>query len=179
MTDDDDNVYGPALVGPGGVWTVLLPGLADGPHTVTAVQTDAAGNASLAERAASFTVDASAPPAPVILVPADGSTTGDSTPTITGTGEAGDTLTVTIDGDAVAAVLVGAGGDLDAAARRRARRRAAHGHGRPGRRRRPVLGAVQPDDVHGGHRCPGRPGDLHAGGRHDDQQPDPHHRGDR
>jgi hypothetical protein len=71
-------------------WPTALP---DGPTTVSATATDAAGNTSPAA-SNDFTVDTAAPAAPVITGPADGSTTGDNTPAVTGTAEANSTVTV-------------------------------------------------------------------------------------
>ncbi len=57
--------------GPSGSWSKTFNGLADGTYTVTAVATDAAGNAGpSAER--TFTIDNTAPSAPVIDTPTDG-----------------------------------------------------------------------------------------------------------
>ncbi|MDL9979421.1 Ig-like domain-containing protein [Microbacterium sp. ASV49] len=75
--------------------------LTDGPYTVTATATDAAGNTSPASAPVTFTVDTAAPAAPVITAPASGSSTSDTTPDIKGTAEAGSTVTVIIDGTAV------------------------------------------------------------------------------
>ncbi|MFE6645629.1 Ig-like domain-containing protein [Nocardioides sp. NPDC057772] len=90
---------GTTTVDPAGNWSLdLTTPLADGGHTATATQTDQAGNVSPASDPVPFTVDTQAPAAPVITSPADGSTTGDNTPTITGTGEPGATVEVTVDG---------------------------------------------------------------------------------
>ncbi|SEK93114.1 Myxococcales GC_trans_RRR domain-containing protein/MYXO-CTERM domain-containing protein [Stigmatella aurantiaca] len=85
--------------------------LADGTYAVSAVSIDAVGNASPASNTNTFTVDATAPAAPVITSPADGSSTGDSTPTITGTAEPGTTVTVIIDGTPVGTAPVDASGN--------------------------------------------------------------------
>ena len=45
-----------------------------------------------------YTLDNAPPAAPVVLTPANGSSTNDSTPTVTGTAEAGSTVTVFFDG---------------------------------------------------------------------------------
>jgi hypothetical protein len=85
-----------------GNWACPTPAgpLSDGAHTVTATSSDGAGNTSGADTN-NFTVDTVAPAAPVITGPTDGSTTGDSTPTVTGTGEVGATVTVIIDGNPI------------------------------------------------------------------------------
>ena len=49
--------------------------------------TDAAGNTGPDSAANSFTVDTTAPAAPVVLTPANSSTTSDNTPTYSGTAE--------------------------------------------------------------------------------------------
>jgi hypothetical protein len=78
----------------GGVWSCVPVALTDGSHTVTATQTDAAGNVSAASAAVSFTIDTAAPAPPVITAPVDGTTTATASPTITGTGDAGAAVTV-------------------------------------------------------------------------------------
>ncbi|GGR53936.1 Ig-like domain-containing protein [Nocardioides luteus] len=98
----DGEVVGEATVDADGNWELpLTEQLADGEHTVSATQTDEAGNTSEPSAEVTFTVDTEAPGAPVVTAPADGSTTGDSTPTIQGTGEAGATVEVTVDGEVV------------------------------------------------------------------------------
>ena len=87
--------YGPVTVS-GGVWSLVVPDLADGPYTATAVQVDPAGNRSAPSTAVPFVVDTAAAP-PVITAPADGSRTGDTTPTVSGRGEPGATVTVLVD----------------------------------------------------------------------------------
>src|SRR5690606_18305835 len=72
--------------------------LTEGPHTVTATATDAAGNESDASAPVEFTVDTVAPGTPVITGPTDGALLTDTTPDITGTAEPSSTVTVTIDG---------------------------------------------------------------------------------
>lgn len=49
--------------------------LADGSHAISATQVDGAGSSSVASGAVTFTVDATAPAAPVIVAPAEGSST--------------------------------------------------------------------------------------------------------
>ena len=83
-----------AVVDGAGVWACTSAVLADGPHTITATQTDPAGNISPASPPVTVTVDTAAPPAPLVTGPAVGSSTDDSTPTVAGTGEPGATITV-------------------------------------------------------------------------------------
>ena len=77
-----------------GAWSCTSATLTEGPHTITATSTDAAGNTSPASAPNTFTVDTVAPDAPVIQTPANGSTTNDNTPLITGTAEADSDVTV-------------------------------------------------------------------------------------
>ncbi|HAS1430561.1 TPA: BapA prefix-like domain-containing protein, partial [Enterobacter hormaechei] len=99
-------------------YTPLLP-LTEGPHTfaVTATNTTT-GETSGQSPIATVTVDLTAPTAPAIgavtddVGPitgpiADGQSTNDNRPTLTGTGTAGDTITVYDDGDPLGTVVVG------------------------------------------------------------------------
>jgi large repetitive protein len=82
-----------------GAWTFTPPtALAQGSHTASATATDAAGNVAPASNTNTFTVDTAAPSAPVVSAPAEGSSTNNAQPAITGTAEAGSTVTVFIDG---------------------------------------------------------------------------------
>jgi LPXTG-motif cell wall-anchored protein len=96
---------GTVTVAADGTWTLpLTTPLAPGEHTVAATQTIA--GIVLDAPPVTFTVVALAPP--VITSPADGSTTEDTTPPVTGTGEPGATVMVTIDGVEVGTALVDA-----------------------------------------------------------------------
>ncbi|HWJ65644.1 MAG TPA: Ig-like domain-containing protein [Nocardioides sp.] len=102
----DGVVIGTTTVAVDGTWSLTpTTPLADGPHTVTATQTDLGGNTSPAD-SNTFTVDTTVPAAPVITGPADGSVVGDSTPTITGTGEPGATVEVVVDGVVIGTTTV-------------------------------------------------------------------------
>ena len=80
-------------VAPDGTWSVApSPALTDG-TSVSAVQTDPDGNESPADVA---TIDSVAPATPLIT---SAPTTGDTTPEISGTAEAGSTVSVEIDVD--------------------------------------------------------------------------------
>ncbi|GAC1409986.1 MAG: hypothetical protein NVSMB57_03200 [Actinomycetota bacterium] len=68
-------VLGSATTGSNGVWQMMIT-LGDGPHTIRARQTDAAGNVSGLSQARSFLVDATAPNSPTLLTPAEGSING-------------------------------------------------------------------------------------------------------
>ncbi len=116
VTIDGDDV-GSTTVDGDGNWTLpTTDELADGEHTVSATQTDDAGNTSEAD-SNTFTVDTSddedttPPEPPVIESPDDGETVADDTPDVTGTGEPGATVDVTIDGDEVGSTTVDGDGN--------------------------------------------------------------------
>ncbi|MCC2003614.1 BapA/Bap/LapF family large adhesin [Enterobacter bugandensis] len=92
---DNGVAVGTTTVLPNGTWSVTPDGpLADGTHTITVVETDAAGNQSAASEPIIFTVDTAPPLAPGDLVVSnDGGT-------ITGTAEPGSTVTIR-EGDAI------------------------------------------------------------------------------
>ncbi len=86
-----------------GAW-ILTPSssLADGPHTAKATATDAAGNISLDSAPNTFTLDATAPTAPSVTLPADGALLNVRQPTFSGTAEKSSKVTVYVDGTALA-----------------------------------------------------------------------------
>ncbi|WP_320726661.1 BapA/Bap/LapF family large adhesin [Enterobacter sp. 118C5] len=92
---DNGVVVGTTTVLPNGTWSVTPNGpLPDGTHSITVVETDAAGNQSAASEPIIFTVDTTPPLAPGDLVVSnDGGT-------ITGTAEPGSTVTIR-EGDAI------------------------------------------------------------------------------
>lgn len=92
-----------------GTWSFTSGMLADGPHTVSAVSTDAVGNASPASSPVAFTVDTTAPAAPVISAPVEGSVTDDGAPTISGTADVDATVQLSINGAAPIIVTVNGG----------------------------------------------------------------------
>jgi hypothetical protein len=95
-----------------GNWTLTpATALVDGPHTVIAVAADPAGNTSPSSNTNAFTVDATAPAAPVVVTPANGSVTNDNTPTYMGTAEANSTVTVIVDGVPVGTTTANAAGN--------------------------------------------------------------------
>ncbi|ATF48494.1 large repetitive protein [Citrobacter werkmanii] len=113
-------VIGTATVA-GGVWSITPnPALTNGSYTLTAIATDAAGNASDASNSVSFTVNST----PLIVTSIEddhgvitgllstGSATDDSSPAISGTGIAGSTVYIYSNGlpDAIAFVQVGVDG---------------------------------------------------------------------
>ncbi len=84
--------------------------LSEGSHTVRVTATDAAANVSPSSNTNSFTVDTTAPSAPVVSAPANGGRTNETQPAITGTAEAGSAVTVFIDGASVGTTTATAGG---------------------------------------------------------------------
>src|SRR5690606_28864782 len=108
VVDGDGNVVLVVDVDEDGNWSGIPDEpLAEGDHTFVATQTDAAGNESPVSNEVTITVDVTAPDAPVITGPADGSSTSDNTPTVSGTGEPGATITVTDgNGDLVCTTVV-------------------------------------------------------------------------
>ncbi|MCU6208008.1 BapA/Bap/LapF family large adhesin [Enterobacter cloacae] len=97
---------GTAVVGSSGAWTFTpTTPVGDGTHTLTAIATDAAGNTSISDpfELVIDTVAPATPDTPAITVNPDGSaptslnpgeTTRDTTPTLSGTGNPGDTVTI-------------------------------------------------------------------------------------
>ncbi|MEE9658809.1 BapA/Bap/LapF family large adhesin [Enterobacter cloacae complex sp. CARB60] len=93
-----------------GVW-IFTPSspIGEGPHALTAVATDAAGNTSGVSNTWTLTIDSVAPAAPVITQVIDdvperlgalnpNDSTNDTTPTLNGTAEPGSTVTIRLDG---------------------------------------------------------------------------------
>jgi len=86
----------------GGTWSITSLALIDGSHNLTATAGDAAGNVSVLSSALVLTIDTTVPAAPASLTLAPASDSGtagdhitnDTTPTITGTAEAGSTVTL-------------------------------------------------------------------------------------
>jgi len=111
---DGTTPLGTTTVQPDGTWTFTpTTPLAEGPHSITTTATDPAGNTSPPSAPLPFTVDSTAPGAPVITSvndnvgiiqgeitdnttgdPANNTITDDATPTITGTAEANSTVSV-------------------------------------------------------------------------------------
>ena len=96
-----------------GSWSCVsaLP-LTEGTHSLSAVAKDAAGNSGVASALRTFIVDAFAPAVPAISSPLDGSILIVTTPTISGSGEAGSTVTVTVteNSNTLCLAVVDAGG---------------------------------------------------------------------
>ena len=105
---DGDKVVCATTVQSDKTWTCTpTDPLADGPHTLTATETDPAGNESDPSAPVVITVDTQAPAAPVITGPKDGDKVGDNTPTVTGTGaESGDVVIVRDGGSEICRAVV-------------------------------------------------------------------------
>lgn len=94
-----------------GYWSFVPPApLSDGPHTVTATVTDAAGNVSA--DSSTFLIDTQAPTLN-ITEPPNRSSTNNARPTIRGKAEPGATITLTIDGGAPITVTADGSGNWD------------------------------------------------------------------
>ncbi len=112
----DGVVVGTTTAGATGAFSFTSAALADGTYGFTARATDAAGNVGATSAALTVTVDATAPAAPTLLaftddtgLPGDGRT-ADTTPTLTGTAEAGSTVTILRNGVVVGTTTAGAAG---------------------------------------------------------------------
>jgi len=106
---------GTALVNGSGVWTLDLPGLAEGTYTYTASSVDVANNANGPSSPLAITIDRSTPAPTVDAITADTGTPGDfltndTTPVIHGTAEAGATLTVSLRGVVVGTAVADSSG---------------------------------------------------------------------
>jgi hypothetical protein len=78
----------------GGTWTKTIVLVSDGSHTYTAKATDAAGNVSPASATRTVRVDTTPPAKPAFTAPADNALLNTSSPTLSGTAEAGATVEV-------------------------------------------------------------------------------------
>ncbi|KAB8044655.1 Ig-like domain-containing protein, partial [Janthinobacterium aquaticum] len=107
-------------VATGGVWSITSSALASGTHNLSVKAVDAAGNSSVASASLSITIDTTAPAAPSAPVLTAASDNGSSntdgitnvtTPTVTGTAEAGSTVTLyDTDGTTVLGTTTATGG---------------------------------------------------------------------
>lgn len=86
-----------------------MSAIADGTHSVNVTATDPAGNLSPVSDNHSFTIDTGVPIAPVVSAPANGSSSSNTSPTYTGTAEAGSTVKVIVDGALVCTVTATGG----------------------------------------------------------------------
>jgi hypothetical protein len=110
-------VLGTAVVDPARNWSITPTALPQGTSALQVTATDPAGNTS-APGTVSVTIDTTAPAAPAaILDPLSDSgalgdgTTNDNTPTLSGTGTAGDTITIKdVNGNVIATAVVDSNG---------------------------------------------------------------------
>ena len=116
---DGDTVLGSALIDGNGNWSLTAGLLIDGVHNISTTATDPAGNTSARSAALPVTIDTRGPDAPVADVASSSDTgasntdnlTSDATPTISGTGAAGDTITVSFPGGETQTTTVDANGN--------------------------------------------------------------------
>ena len=119
---DNGVVIGTATVAADGSWSFTLPQLDDGPHSLTAVVVDPAGNESPASPAIGFQIDTVAPDVAQDLVfsndsgatpvaIAEGGVTNDNTPVLSGTAEANSTITILEDNVVLATTTADADGN--------------------------------------------------------------------
>lgn len=93
-----------------GNWTLTpVTALADGTHDVRAIATNAGGTSPVSAISV-FTVDATAPAAPVVTSPAAGAVLMTANPTYSGSAEPNATVTVSVDGSAVGATTASGAG---------------------------------------------------------------------
>jgi hypothetical protein len=96
---DGDQVVCTTTVDENGAWSCETDVLPDGDHSLTVTETDKAGNVSEPSDPILIDVDTVAPDAPVITGPTDNNgdgslDTNDQPPTVSGTGDPGDTITI-------------------------------------------------------------------------------------
>ncbi|WP_139810715.1 Ig-like domain-containing protein, partial [Pantoea rwandensis] len=118
---DGAAVLGTTTVGSNGQWTFITPTLTNATHTLTATQTDAAGNVS-PNASVTLTVDTVAPTNTTLVITndsvaptgtvANGGSTRDTTPVLSGVAERGAVVTIydgaTLLGSVVASATTGA-----------------------------------------------------------------------
>ena len=118
VTIFSDGVAVGSVVAAGGNYSVTTSSLSSGTHSITAKATDAAGNTSVASSGLSVTIDTTPPGAPSVPDLTAASDSGASntdnitritTPTFTGTAEAGSTVTIFSDGVAVGSAVAAGG----------------------------------------------------------------------
>ncbi|WP_058969107.1 Ig-like domain-containing protein [Type-D symbiont of Plautia stali] len=116
---DGTTLLGTTTVGSGGTWSFTTSTLTDGTHTLNVRQTDAAGNTS-ANVSTILTVDTVAPAASTLTITddagttpvtlANGAYTRDTTPTLSGTAQAGAIVTILDGATILGSVTAGTGG---------------------------------------------------------------------
>lgn len=106
----DGSVAGNAMADGNGVWSFTpTSALPLGMNTVSATQTDLAGNTGPASATTTFFIDAPNPP-PVITMPQDGAMLSTRSPTISGTATPGVTVTVKLNGTTLGTTTANAQG---------------------------------------------------------------------
>ncbi|WP_193333378.1 Ig-like domain-containing protein [Duganella sp. FT27W] len=120
LYDTDGTTVLGTSVATGGVWSITSSTLAAGAHSLTIKATDIAGNTSAASGPLTIIIDTTAPTAPAVPVLSAASDSGASnadgvtritTPTVSGTAEAGSTVTLyDTDGTTVLGTTVATGG---------------------------------------------------------------------
>ncbi|WP_166243980.1 OmpL47-type beta-barrel domain-containing protein [Paenibacillus turpanensis] len=99
ITLDGAEAAGTVMADDSGSWSFTpSSALTDGLHTVKAAAVDAAGNVGPASEGVAFTVDTTAPAAPVVVSPAKDTATAMAELSISGTSEASVTVSVYLDG---------------------------------------------------------------------------------
>ncbi|MCP3161380.1 Ig-like domain-containing protein [Myxococcus qinghaiensis] len=107
----DGDPYNTAVTIAAGTWSLPVDTtLTAGAHTVSVTARDATGNTSPAVTN-NFTVDKTAPLAPVILTPIEGAVVGTTGTDFSGTAEPSSTVTVVVDGTASAPITASAAGE--------------------------------------------------------------------
>ncbi|MBF5003946.1 BapA prefix-like domain-containing protein [Diaphorobacter sp. NR2-3-3-1] len=113
---DGSTAVGSAVVDPQGHWSVEVSALGEGSHSLTATSTNAASVESAPTGAYPLVVDTVAPATPAAPVATDnvntpgvitaGGTTDDATPTLSGTGQPGETVTIMDNGAPIGTATV-------------------------------------------------------------------------
>ncbi|MEI8386715.1 MAG: Ig-like domain-containing protein [Verrucomicrobiota bacterium] len=107
----DGNLSGSALASSAGAWSFTpTDPLADGTHTVSATETDSEGHTVATSNTNNFTVDSTAPTAPVVSAPSSGAYVNNTQPYISGTAEANARVTIYLDGGQAGTVTANGSG---------------------------------------------------------------------
>ena len=106
VRDDGSPICDAAVDATGGWSCTPAVDLANGPHTITADQTDMTGNTSPESSPVHFTVSLSPSPSPVITSPSNGQFVATAQPSFTGTGVAAATVSVVEDATTVCTTVV-------------------------------------------------------------------------
>jgi Concanavalin A-like lectin/glucanases superfamily/Bacterial Ig-like domain/N-terminal domain of BNR-repeat neuraminidase/Secretion system C-terminal sorting domain len=108
----DGNSIGTSTANASGNWSLTQPtALSEGSHTVRATASISGSAQSASSNTNTFVVDTTPPAAPVVVVPANGSSTSNLTPAYTGTAEANSTVTVIVDGNSIGTSTANASGN--------------------------------------------------------------------